>query len=37
LFSGKNGSPALPKMLSTKSRFETTPPGAKKKRISMRR
>ena len=28
-FSGRNGSPALAKMLSTKSRFETRAPGAK--------
>ena len=33
-FSGRNGSPALPKMLSTKSRFETSTPGAKN-RISI--
>jgi hypothetical protein len=34
-FSGKKGSPALPKILSTKSRFDTRPPGAKN-RISER-
>ena len=28
-FSAKNGSPPLPKILSTKSRFATHPPGAK--------
>src|ERR1035437_2298050 len=33
-FSGKYGSPALPKILSTKSRLDTSPPGTKK-RVSM--
>ena len=35
-FSGRNGSPALPKIDSTKSRLLTKPPGTKK-RVSMRR
>ncbi len=34
-FSGRYGSPPLPKMLSTKSRLDTSDPGAKK-RISIR-
>jgi len=34
-FSGRYGSPALPKMPSTKSRLETSPPGAMK-RVSIR-
>ncbi len=33
-FSGRNGLPALPKMLSTKSRFATRLPGAKKRTSS---
>ena len=35
-FTGRRGSPLLPKIPSTKSRLETSPPGAKN-RISMRR